>query len=150
MAQFEIIVGSVLGASEYVADALLEKLNEFGHSGNIALQPNLAELDQQTTWIICTSTHGAGDLPDNIQAFAEQVKQTSLKGLNFIVVGLGDSSYDTFCKGAMQIQDILVASGATLLSPALHIDVLHHPIPEDAAVAWLDSWLESIANTKRA
>ena len=39
MAQFEIIVGSVLGASEYVADALLEKLNEFGHSGNIALNP---------------------------------------------------------------------------------------------------------------
>ena len=150
MAQFEIIVGSVLGASEYVADALLEKLNEFGHRGNIALQPNLAELDQQTTWIICTSTHGAGDLPDNIQPFAEQVKQTSLTGLNFIVVGLGDSSYDTYCKGAMQMQDILVTAGATLLSPALHIDVLNHPIPEDEAVAWLDSWLKSTASKIQA
>ncbi|MFT4747538.1 MAG: MioC protein [Congregibacter sp.] len=150
MAQFEIIVGSVLGASEYVADALLEKLSEFGHSGDISLQPNLVDLDQRSTWIICTSTHGAGDLPDNIQAFAEQIKQCSLAGLNFIIVGLGDSSYDTFCKGAMQMQDILVASGATLLTPALHIDVLNHPIPEEAAIAWLDTWLASVANISQA
>jgi MioC protein len=150
MAQFEIIVGSVLGASEYVADALLEKLNEFGHTANIALEPNLPDIDQHTTWIICTSTHGAGDLPDNIRPFAEQVKQNSLVAVNFIVVGLGDSSYDTYCKGAMQIEQLLVAAGAKLLSPALHIDVLNHPIPEDAAIIWLDSWLTSLAETNQA
>jgi MioC protein len=150
MAHFQIIVGSVLGASEYVADALQEKLSEYKHTADIALKPDLDELDQGQTWIICTSTHGAGDLPDNIQAFAAQVKQSTLTGLNFIVVGLGDSSYDTYCKGAMQIEQLLIDAGANLLHPALHIDVLNHPIPEDAAIIWLDSWLNASAQNKQA
>jgi MioC protein len=143
MANFEIIVGSVLGASEYVADALQEKLIEYNHEVNIMLSPDLTQLNQHSTWIICTSTHGAGDLPDNIQSFAEQVKQANLEGVNFMMVGLGDSSYDTYCNGALQMEDSLRHAGAKLLIPALHIDVLNHPIPEDAAVTWLDVWLQS-------
>jgi MioC protein len=150
MAHFEIIVGSVLGASEYVADAIQEKLGEYKHTADISLEPDLAKLDQALSWIICTSTHGAGDLPDNIQPFAKQVKQSTLVGVNFIVVGLGDSSYDTYCKGAMQIEQLLITAGANLLSPALHIDVLNHPIPEEAAVTWLDNWLNSLAKTAQA
>jgi MioC protein len=143
MAQFEIIVGSMLGASEYVADALQEKFGEYKHTAKISLEPNLAKLDQTLTWVICTSTHGAGDLPDNIQAFAEQVKQSTLHGVNFILVGLGDSSYDTYCHGSIHIEKIMLDSGAKLLFPALHIDVLNHPIPEDAAVEWLKSRLKN-------
>lgn len=150
MAHFEIIVGSMLGASEYVADALQEKLGEYKHTADISLEPNLATLDQALTWIVCTSTHGAGDLPDNIQAFAEQVKLSTLVGVNFIVVGLGDSSYDTYCNGAMQMEQLLTTTGANLLCPALHIDVLNHPIPEEAAIAWLDSWLNSLIETNQA
>ncbi|MGJ8682865.1 MAG: nitric oxide synthase, partial [Paraglaciecola sp.] len=37
MAKFEIIVGSVLGASEYVADALQEVLETQNHQANIHL-----------------------------------------------------------------------------------------------------------------
>jgi MioC protein len=143
MADFEIIVGSMLGASEYVADALKESLQQHQLNANIALQAELSELDLNATWIICTSTHGAGDLPDNIQHFATQVKDCSFKDLKFLVIGLGDSSYDTFCFAAKQIQDLLQQAGATLLVPALHIDVLNHPIPEDHAVDWLESWLQS-------
>ncbi len=143
MANFEIIVGSVLGASEYVADALEETLKKYGHQvSNIHLQPELSDLDKEAIWVVCTSTHGAGDLPDNIQPFAEQLKQQSAMTVSFLVVGLGDSSYDTFCSGAMQMQDILENTGAKLLAPAKHIDVLTHPIPEDSAVKWLASWLD--------
>jgi len=150
MMHFEIIVGSVLGASEYVADALQEKLGEHKHTADISLEPNLEALDQGQIWIICTSTHGAGDLPDNIQAFAKQVEQSTLAGVNFIVIGLGDSSYDTYCKGAMQMERLLITAGAHLLRPALHIDVLHHPIPEEAAIVWLEKWLHSLAETTQA
>lgn len=141
MAKFEIIVGSVLGASEYVADALQEALISHAHSADIHLTPQLSDLDKSATWLICTSTHGAGDLPDNIQAFAEQLKSQDLSTLEFLTVGLGDSSYDTFCQGAIQMEKILVDAGARLLCPALHIDVLHHPIPEDNAVEWMNNWL---------
>ena len=72
MANFEIVVGSVLGASEYVADALQEVLLSHTHSAEIHLTPQLSDLDKDATWLICTSTHGAGDLPDNIQPFVKQ------------------------------------------------------------------------------
>jgi MioC protein len=143
MAKFEIIVGSVLGASEYVADALQEVLLRHKHSAEIHLTPQLSDLDQSATWLICTSTHGAGDLPDNIQPFAEQLKTQNLTKNEFLVVGLGDSSYDTYCHGSIQIENIMLVGGAKLLCPALHIDVLNHPIPEEAAVKWLQSWLET-------
>ncbi|GAC17043.1 FMN-binding protein MioC [Paraglaciecola arctica] len=143
MAKFEIIVGSVLGASEYVADALQEVLLSHTHSAQIHLTPQLLDLDQSAIWLICTSTHGAGDLPDNIQPFAEQLKTQNLNKHEFLVVGLGDSSYDTYCHGSVQMENIMQTGGAKLLCPALHIDVLNHPIPEDAAVKWLQSWLET-------
>jgi MioC protein len=143
MAKFEIIVGSVLGASEYVADALQEVLLSHTHTAGIHLTPQLSDLNQNATWLICTSTHGAGDLPDNIQPFAEQLKKQSFSKLPFLVVGLGDSSYDTYCHASIQIEQIMLDAGAKLLCPALHIDVLNHPIPEDAAVEWLKSWLKN-------
>ncbi|MFT7009916.1 FMN-binding protein MioC [Paraglaciecola sp. MB-3u-78] len=147
MAKFEIIVGSVLGASEYVADALQEVLLSHTHSAEIHLTPRLSELDQSANWVICTSTHGAGDLPDNIQPFADQLKTQTLTTTPFLVVGLGDSSYDTYCHGSIQIENIMVKAGAKLLCPALHIDVLNHPIPEDAAVEWLKDWLKNNEQT---
>lgn len=143
MAKFEIIVGSVLGASEYVADALQEVLLSHAHSVEIHLTPQFSDLDKNATWLICTSTHGAGDLPDNIQPFAEQLKIQALTEHPFLVVGLGDSSYDTYCHGSIQIENIMLNCGAKLLCPALHIDVLNHPIPEEAAVEWLENWLKN-------
>jgi MioC protein len=146
MAKFEIIVGSVLGASEYVADALQEMLLSHAHKADIHLTPKLKDLDPNAIWIICTSTHGAGDLPDNIQPFAKQLKNLDLADHTFLIVGLGDSSYDTYCYGSVQIENIMLNTGAKLLSSAFHIDVLNHPIPEDIAVEWLESWLKKMNN----
>lgn len=142
MAKFEIIVGSVLGASEYVADALQEVLETQNYQANIHLTPDLSEINKEAIWIVCSSTHGAGDLPDNIQPFIEQI--SDLNNVEFLIVGLGDSSYDTFCYAALKIEDILLTSGAKILTPSLHIDVLNHPIPEDVAVEWLKNWLTSL------
>lgn len=146
MAKFEIIVGSVLGASEYVADALSDTLIESGHQTHIHTTPDINDIDSSSIWIICSSTHGAGDLPDNIQPFAKQIKDSDLDGVNFSVVGLGDSSYDTFCFGALALEKYLVEAGATKQFPVIHIDVLHHPIPEEPAVEWLNRWLNEKVN----
>ena len=60
-------------------------------------------------------------------------------GTQVVIIGLGDTSYDTFCYGAKEIETKLVNAGATLLTAPLHIDVLEHPIPEDEAVHWFES-----------
>lgn len=146
MASYEIIVGTVLGASEYVADALSDELKDKGHSVSIHLEPNIESIPKDSIWLICTSTHGAGDLPDNIQPFAKQLADTDINNLSFLVVGLGDSSYDTYCKGAMTMQDKMQLGGASLVYKPIHIDVLNHPIPEDAALEWLQEYLASLAS----
>lgn len=140
---FEIIVGTMLGAAEYVADAIAEKLDASGHTHTIHAEPNLDEIKTGSTWIVCTSTHGAGELPDNIQPFAKQLESADLSAVNAYVIGLGDTSYDTFCFGAKEMEKHIKNAGGTLITDALYIDVLEHPIPEDAAVEWFD---EKLAN----
>lgn len=138
---FTLIVGTVLGASEYVADAISTMLQEQGHSTSILLEPALENIPEDSIWIVCTSTHGAGELPDNIQPFAKQLVNANLPSVSAYVIGLGDSSYDTFCYGAQHMQKALTEAGVTLLQPPFEIDVLHHPIPEDTAVEWLKEQL---------
>ncbi|OJF69909.1 nitric oxide synthase [Alteromonas sp. V450] len=140
---FEIIVGTMLGAAEYVADAIAEKLDASGHTHTIHAEPNLDEIKTESTWIVCTSTHGAGELPDNIQPFAKQLERADLSAVKAYVIGLGDTSYDTFCFGAKEMEKHIKNAGGTLITDALYIDVLEHPIPEDAAVEWFD---EKLAN----
>ncbi|MCG7638854.1 FMN-binding protein MioC [Alteromonas sp. 07-89-2] len=140
---FEIIVGTMLGAAEYVADAIAEKLDASGHTHTIHAEPNLDEIKTESTWIVCTSTHGAGELPDNIQPFAKQLEGADLSAVNAYVIGLGDTSYDTFCFGAKEMEKYIKNAGGTLITDALYIDVLEHPIPEEAAVEWFD---EKLAN----
>ena len=140
---FEIIVGTMLGAAEYVADAIAEKLDASGHTHTIHAEPNLDEIKTESTWIVCTSTHGAGELPDNIQPFAKRLESADLSAVNAYVIGLGDTSYDTFCFGAKEMEKHIKNAGGTLITDALYIDVLEHPIPEDAAVEWFD---EKLAN----
>lgn len=146
MQQIEIIVGSVLGATEYVADAIAVTCQELEITANVHFSPNFAEINHNATWIVCSSTHGAGDLPDNIQAFNKQLQDCALTN-SFLVVGLGDSSYDTYCQGAQTLYDTMLNTGATALQPPYLVDVLHHPIPEDVVMTWITPHLTALNNT---
>ena len=118
MSSFQIIVGSMLGGTEYVAEACEEQLNRLDHQVNLHLKPDFTSIindtfAQNTTkksvWLICTSTHGAGDFPDNIQAFVSDLKncEQDLSSINFMIIAIGDSSYDTFCKAGIEINKTL-------------------------------------------
>jgi MioC protein len=142
--KFDIVVGSVLGASEYVADAVQEKLVGLNHDVRVHFQPTVASVDFDNIIIVITSTHGAGDLPENIQAFEQELAQQMLPQAKFIVIGLGDSSYDTFCQGAIIMEETFTTIGATLIYAPVHIDVLHHPVPEDEALIYVDKVLATL------
>jgi MioC protein len=139
---FEIIVGTMLGAAEYVADALAETVKQKGFTYTIHLEPNLENISTSAHWLVCTSTHGAGELPDNIQPFAAQLNNADLSSVSAYIVGLGDTSYDTFCYGAKTMESLITGSGGTLNTAPLHVDVLEHPIPEDIAKEWFEGELD--------
>ncbi|MGF1687536.1 FMN-binding protein MioC [Photobacterium japonica] len=142
MSLITLITGSTLGGAEYVADHLADLLDQAGHDTDIHNHADLNDLDIASVWLIVCATHGAGDYPDNIQPFMTQLRDTQpdLSGLKYGVVGLGDSSYDTFCAAALNIDQQLQALGATRLGDRLDIDVSRDPVPEDPAEQWLETW----------
>ena len=139
-----IITGSTLGGAEYVGDHLSDLLQAQGKETTIHNQPLLADIPAEGTWLIITSTHGAGEYPDNIQPFIQALQTTppNTRELKFAVVAIGDSSYDTFCAAGQHAFDLLEDIGAAPLADCLMIDVQEHPVPEDAAEIWLNEIIE--------
>lgn len=143
MADITLISGSTLGSAEYVAEHLAEKLEEAGFSTETLHGPELDELTPEGLWLVVTSTHGAGDLPDNLQPLLEQIEQQQpdLSQVRFGAVGLGSSEYDTFCGAIRSLDQQLIAKGAKRIGKILEIDVTQHEIPEDPAEEWVKKWI---------
>jgi len=140
MASFQIIVGSMLGGTEYVAEACEETLIELGHQTTLHLQPKFDQISHKNqTWLICTSTHGAGEFPDNIKSFVNDLKNhdQKLSTTQFLVIGIGDSSYDTFCFAAKNIKKTLISKGCTNKTNILTLDMQQDIDPELAAQEYL-------------
>lgn len=80
MADITLISGSTLGSAEYVAEHLAEKLEEAGYSTDIQHGPLVDDLQAEGIWLVISSTHGAGDIPDNLVPFYEALleKQADL------------------------------------------------------------------------
>jgi len=140
MSSFQIIVGSMLGGTEYVAEACEESLQELGHQTQLHLQPEFAEIEKKNqTWLICTSTHGAGDYPDNIDQFVSDLRSSNedLSTIKFLTIGVGDSSYDTFCLAAKNIEKLLISKGCSCVKAIKTLDMSQDIDPEDLAQQWI-------------
>ena len=156
MSAIQIIVGSMLGGTEYVAEACEETLNELNHNVQLHLKPDLKtiisntfteeqqsksddNLSKKSLWLICTSTHGAGEFPDNIKEFARDLANCDqdLSTVSFLTIGIGDTSYDTFCKAAIDLSKILISKGCKELSAVKTFDMSQDIDPEDLAQQWI-------------
>lgn len=149
MVQIHLLVGSTLGAAEYLADHLAERLNEAGHPTRIHNPASLAGLGDTAGHLLLavTATHGAGEIPDNLKPFARELaqQQPNLGHSHYAVVALGDSNYDTFCAAGHQMQALLEGCGAQPVGAPCLIDVTAQDLPEDAADIWLETWLPLLA-----
>ncbi|MDR9826920.1 FMN-binding protein MioC [Vibrio sp. FNV 38] len=139
-----IITGSTLGGAEYVGDHLSDLLLEQGLETQIHNQPTLDTIDNSGIWLVVTSTHGAGDYPDNIQPFISGLQETppKMNNVKYAVIAIGDASYDTFCAAGKHSYDLLEDIGATPLTDCLLIDILQQDVPEDAAESWIKDHIE--------
>lgn len=99
MTNLTLITGSTLGGAEYVGDHLAELLQNQGIDVSVINEATLDDVVNASRLLLITSTHGAGDYPENLaplmEALAEQ--KPTLNHLIFAVIAIGDSSYDTFC-----------------------------------------------------
>ncbi|WP_213134409.1 FMN-binding protein MioC [Citrobacter sp. FP75] len=148
MADITLISGSTLGGAEYVAEHLAEKLEDAGFSTETLHGPQVEELSPSGIWLVISSTHGAGDIPDNLLPFYKELQsqKTDLSQVRFGAIGIGSREYDTFCGAIDKLQAELTSSGAKQIGETLRINVLEHDIPEDPAEVWLGSWINLLKN----
>lgn len=136
----KLIVGTQTGTAEFVADEIADALSQQGIDTDIQLEPELTAPAEKDIWIICTSTHGAGDVPDNLQPFFTWLKQQKpdLSSVKHIMIGIGDSSYDTFCKAATDLSKCLIELNSTPIFDLFTADAMDEELPEDLILAWLE------------
>ena len=141
-----IITGSTLGGAEYVADHLESCLTAKGFNVELFNHATLVDIQSQPILIIVTSTHGAGELPDNIKPLFEELENQPLdfSQMKFGVVGLGSSDYDTFCHAVYIVENTLKAKGATQMCDSERIDTVTNFEHDETAENWLERFLAKL------
>jgi MioC protein len=146
--EMRILVGTMTGTAEAVAQEMQTELKKAGHTGQIVLMDgrNAAVFaDKNTPFLICTSTYGSGDVPDNAQAlFASlEAERPDLAGVIYGVIALGDRTYgDTFCQGGLRFDKLLRELGAQRAGDVLLHDASAGTMAEDVATEWILPWVE--------
>ncbi len=147
MHSFQVIVGSMLGGSEYVAEACQAQIEAHNHQVELHLTPEFEQISYKNqVWLICTSTHGAGEYPDNIKDFVADLEKTDrdLSTTSFIVIGIGDSNYDTYCFAAKNIEKLLLSKGCKPISTTKLYDMQQEIDPEEDAPLWISTQLDQL------
>jgi len=104
-------------------------------------------------FLICTSTYGQGDVPDNAKALYDDLraKRPNLSGVRYGVFGLGDRTYaETFNFGGKRFDDILAELGATRIGERHKHDASSGVLPEETALEWCQQWLAQLQQGNRA
>lgn len=143
----KILVATMTGTAEMVAEALQDRFAALGGAAEIA---QMDKLDAASLvpglYVICSSTYGQGDVPDNAQALFEQLgrERPDLAGFAFGLVALGDMTYpQTFCFGGKRIGRLLTDLGATQIGEPLLHDASAGTLPEDVAADWFEVWVRA-------
>ncbi|HUF20622.1 MAG TPA: flavodoxin domain-containing protein [Burkholderiales bacterium] len=144
--ELTILVGTQTGTAELVAQELELRLDD----GDTRVHTRLMdELDAAVfagggLFLICTSTFGQGDVPDNAQYLYESLRdeRPDLSNVHYGVFGLGDRTYaDTFCFGGKRFDQLLGELGANRVGEVVLHDASTGTLPEDEAADWIEGWI---------
>lgn len=141
MASIAIIVGSVYGNAQNVAEYAKQQLTGEGHDVEVETDPDLDILTAHDVLMVVTSTTGMGDVPPNLELFFSDVQDSMpmLNGKPFVIFGLGDSSYgDSYCGAGKQFFTLFEELQGSALSPLVELDAMETFEPEKDVVDWLE------------
>lgn len=145
--KLKILVGTVTNTAEYVAQAIEMDCADLVDTVEVRMMDGLSTdaFAEPALYLICTSTHGAGDVPDNAQAlYAALDDQPAYLGhVRYGVIALGDlaSHGATFAQGGARFDERLQGLGAQRIGDIFTLDASEGSEPEEAAIAWCRSWL---------
>src|SRR5271157_2030548 len=147
-----ILVGTMTGTAEMVAQEVQQALEAAGHQATIRMMDGLdaSVFQGGGAFLICTSTYGQGDVPDNAQALFSslEAEKPNITGVTYGVIALGDSTYkDTYCHGGMRFDKLLTELGARRAGEILTHDASSGTLPEEVAAQWVVPWVEQHLGT---
>ncbi len=140
------------GTAEMVAQEVQTALESAGHQANIQMMDGLdaSVFSGGGPFLICTSTYGQGDVPDNAQALFSslETEKPDLSSVTYGVIALGDRTYkDTYCQGGLRFDALLTQLGARRAGEILLHDASSGTLPEEVAAQWVVPWAEQHLST---
>ncbi|MDR7121169.1 assimilatory sulfite reductase (NADPH) flavoprotein subunit [Rheinheimera soli] len=141
-----ILYGSQTGNAKTVASKIKAAAEQQGISVKLTDigSYKTTQLAKEKYLLIVTSTYGEGEPPESAVAFHKFLfskKAPKLDGLQFAVLGLGDTSYEFFCKTAIDFDEQLAALGGKRLHARADLDVDYAA----QAASWTETAVQAFA-----
>ena len=148
--KLKILVGTMTSTADYVAQAIQMDCAELIDDIEVQLMDalDISVFDEASAkkaiYLICSSTYGAGDVPDNARALYESMDATPqfLGHVRYGVIALGDRTYlQTFCNGGKRFDERLQDLGAQRIGEVWCHDASSGTMPESEGAEWCRQWL---------
>src|SRR5919108_5226812 len=144
-----ILVGTMTGTAQLCAQEMELALDDGETEVRTLMMDGLdsSVFSKDSVFLICTSTYGQGDVPDNAKALYEHLQQArpDLSHVRYGVFGLGDRTYaETFNFGGKRFDDILTELGARRIGERHKHDASSGVLPEETAIQWCQDWLAKL------
>jgi MioC protein len=147
--QITILVGTMTGTAQLCAQEMELALGDDDTEVETLLMDSLdaSVFSKNSVFLICTSTYGQGDVPDNARALYEDLKakRPNLSHVRYGVFGLGDRTYaETFNFGGKRFDELLGELGAQRIGERHMHDASSGILPEETALEWCQEWLRKV------
>ena len=149
--KLKILVGTMTSTADYVAQAIQMDCADLVDDIEVTLMDDLditAFDDADALYLICSSTYGSGDVPDNARNLYESLDANPkfLGHVRYGVIALGDRTYSqTFCFGGKKFDERLQGLGAQRIGEVWCHDASAGTLPEELGTVWCREWLEKEA-----
>lgn len=157
--KLKILVGTMTSTADYVAQAIQMDCADLIPDIEVQLMDGLdisvfdATAEEDAIYLICTSTYGQGDVPDNARVLYDSL-ETEPKFLGHVrygVIALGDRTYlQTFCFGGKKFDERLQGLGAQRIGEVWCHDASSGTLPETEGAEWCRQWLTLALATAQA
>ena len=150
-----ILVGTMTGTAELVADEIKDAAAGEGIEAEVLAMDKLTPgvFEREGLFLLCTSTYGQGDVPDNARDFfaAIEAQKPDLSTVRYGLIALGDRTYaQTYCFGGKRFDELLRGLGAARVGEPLLHDASAGTIPEEVAVDWVRDWIAEFRLKQKA
>jgi MioC protein len=144
-----ILVGTMTGTAQLCAQEMELALDDGEIQVETLLMDNLdaSVFKREGVFLVCTSTYGQGDVPDNARALYDSLRnqKPDLSGVRYGVFGLGDRTYaETFNFGPKRFDEVLTELGAERIGERFMHDASAGTLPEELALEWAEQWVRKV------